>query len=468
MTDAAILFARSFAGARFEDLPVDVVEITKQEILDTLGVAVAGFGQPGPSQLTELVRAWNGCAQSSLIGSRLKAPAPDAAQVNATMAHARDYDDVHESAVMHPAVVTVIPALATAELVGKVNGRGPVSGRDLITSVALGADMICRLGLATRPGVSPIQTGWHFTTLYGYPTTALTTGRLLGLDEERLIHAFGIAYHQCSGNGQCVVDGALTKRLGPGFAVRGGMIAALLAQADVTGARNSLEGENGLFKVYQRGEYDRDVLTRDLGHAFEGSNVSLKPYPCCRGVHASIDAALELRKRHAIDPHHIREIVVTTGAANHHLLCTPSEAKLRPRNPVDAQFSIPWGVATALLRGRVVMDDFTTSAVADREALALTAKMRTEVDPTLNSSRGVEPARVKLVMDDGKSWAVQVDLARGSPGKRLSFDDCAHKFHDCVSFAGGWMTQANAGQAVEIVMNLENVEDVRELIELFA
>lgn len=460
--DATFLFVKNFLNVQYEDIPAPVVEITKNEILDTLGVAVAGFPQPGPKELIELTRAWGGREESSVIGCKLKVPAPNAAQVNATMVHARDFDDVHETAVMHPAVVTVIPALAIGEL------KAGLTGKELITSVALGVDMICRLGLATRPGVSPLMTGWHFTSLYGYPTAALTVGRILGLSEEKTVSAFGIAYHQCAGNGQCVTDGALTKRMGPGFSVKGGIIAALMAEKGITGARNCLEGEQGLYKVYHHGEYDRDILTRDLGKHFEGVNVSIKPYPSCRGTHPAIDAALKITKKHAINPEEIKEILIVTGEANHHLLCTPFEAKVRPRNPVDTQFSIPWGVGTAILRKRVTMQDFTVEATTNPQMLNLTAKIRAEADPGLNSPRGIEPAKVTVVMNNGETFFEQIDRPLGSPNQPMSFDDCIRKFEDCVAFGGGWMPESNVKRAIELVGDLENVKDVRELINLFA
>ncbi len=459
--DATFDYAKNFVTTGFDDLPKEVVEITKKEVLDTLAVAVAGFGQPGPKELLELVQEWGGKGEATVIGSRQKVPAPNAAQVNATLTHTRDYDDVHEQAVMHPGVVTIPPALAMAEL------KGGLSGKEFITAVALGVDMICRLGLGTRPGVSPIQTGWHFTTLYGYPTAALTAGRIIGLDEEKMVNAFGIAYHQCSGNGQCTVDGALTKRMGPGFSVRGGVTAALLAHKGVTGARNCLEGQEGLFKVYQYGEYDRNILTHDLGKFFESSNVSIKPYPCCRGVHPSIDAAIALKTKNNIDPKEIKEITLSTGAANYKLLCTPFEAKVRPRNPVDAQFSIPWGIATILAKGRVTMGDYTPEAIADPRVLDLTGKLKAEVDHSLDNPRGIEPARITVVMNNGDIFTEQVQFALGTPSRPMSFDDCVKKFEDIVSFTGGWMKEDNVKKAIDFVADLEKRPDVVELIGFY-
>jgi 2-methylcitrate dehydratase PrpD len=460
--DATYEFAQNFCKVKYQDLPQEIVDITKKEVLDTLAVAVAGFGQPGPKELLEMVQGWGGKEEATIIGCKQKVPAPNAAQVNATLIHTRDYDDVHEQAVMHPGVATIPAALAMAEL------RGGLTGKEFITAVALGVDMICRLGLATRPGVSPIQTGWHFTTLYGYPTAALTAGRVLGLDEEKMVYAFGIAYHQCSGNGQCTVDGALTKRMGPGFSVRGGVTAALLAEKGVTGAKNCLEGEVGLYKVYQHGEYDRRILTQDLGTSFEGANVSIKPYPCCRGVHPSIDAALAIRAKHSINPKEIKEILFATGAANYKLLCTPFEAKVRPRNPVDAQFSIPWGIATVLQKGRVTMGDYTPEAITDREILDLTARLKAEIDHSLDNPRGIEPARLTVTMNNGDTFTEEVQLALGTPSRPMSFDDCVKKFQDIVSFTGNWMQGENVKKAVDLVANLEKAPDVTELINLFA
>jgi 2-methylcitrate dehydratase PrpD len=456
--DATRLFARNFQRVQFEDISPKTIAVAKNSVLDTIGVAIAGASLAGAKELCELVQYWGGREESSIVGCKQKVPAPNAAQVNAVMVHARDYDDVHETAIMHPAVVTIPVALAIAE------ARGGLSGKEFLTATALGADMICRLGLATRPGISPIHTGWHFTTLYGYPTAALTAGRLLGLDEEGLVNAFGIAYHQCSGNGQCVIDGAHTKRLGPGFAVRGGLTAALMAARGITGAKNCLEGENGLFRQYHYGEYDRELLLRDLGTHFEGVNVSIKPYPCCRGTHPSIDAALSLVKECPIPPEDIKAITIVTGEANYKLLCTPFEAKIRPRNPVDAQFSIPWGIATALVKHRVSTQDYTLEAIQDEAVLRVTGKVKAEPDPKFNH-KGIETAVVSVLLQDGRVRSATVHDPLGSPQQPMSFADCVKKFHDCVSLSEGLIAPERVERVLEMVAGLEKLADVRAIME---
>ena len=453
--DAAVEFARNFVNTKYEDLSSEVVEATKKEILDLLGVALGGISQPGATHVRDLMLEWGGKEESSIIGSRQKVPSPNAAQANATMAHSLDFDDVHEAAVMHPGIAAIPTAIAVAE------AEGNLSGKELITGTALGVDMMCRLALATTPGKNPIDLGWHLTSLFGFMGSAATAARVMGLPVEKIVDAIGIGYHQCAGNGQCVKDGALTKRLGPGFAIKGGITAALLARAGVTGSTNSFEGEWGLYKQYMHGDYSREILTADLGKHFEGVNVAIKPYPCCRGVHPAIDAGLALAIDENIRKEDIREIILTVTDAHLSLLCTPEDAKKSPRSPVDAQFSIPWGVASAIVGRRVGLDDFTDSAIRNRDILDVTQKMRLEVDNTL-SKPGPDPTRVKVITKDGKVFEKTVQTPLGSLDRPMSFEDCARKFSDCAKDLGA----GRVDQIIERVGKLDQVEDIREIINL--
>jgi 2-methylcitrate dehydratase PrpD len=453
--DAAYLFAKNFVNTKYENLPPEVVEATKKEILDLLGVALGGASQPGATHVCQLVKEWGGKEESSIIGSKQKVPAPNAAQANATMAHALDFDDVHEAAVMHPGIASIPVAMAVAE------AQGNLSGKELITGTALGVDMMCRLALATTPGRSPIELGWHLTSVFGFMGAAATAAKVLGLGEEKTVDAIGIGYHQCGGNGQCVKDGALTKRLGPGFAVKGGITAALMAKAGVTGARNSLEGEWGFYRQYMHGDYSPEILTAELGKRFEGVHVAIKPYPCCRGIHPAIDAALALAIDEGVRSKDIKEIVLSVTDAHLSLLCQPEDAKRSPRSPVDAQFSILWGVASAIVGRRVGLDDFTESAIRNREILDVTQKMRVEVDNTLHKP-GPEPTRVKVLTKDGKTFVKVVENPLGSLERPMSFEDCARKFADCAKS----LDANRIEEIIQRVEQLERLEDIREIIRL--
>ena len=456
--DASSLFARNFFKTRYEDLPADVIVATKKEILDLLGVALGGSSQPGAKQVFELVKAWGGREESSIIGSEQKVPAPSAALANAAMAHALDFDDVHEAAVMHPGIAAIPTVMATAE--AEMN----LSGREFIASTALGVDMMCRLALATTPGKSPIDTGWHLTSLFGFLGAAATAARMMKLSEEQTVNAIGIGYHQCAGNGQCVKDGALTKRLGPGFAVRGGITAAQMAKLGISGAKNSLEGEWGLYSLYMHGDYSPEILRADLGERFEGINVAIKPYPCCRGVHPAIDASLALAVEKNIMAEDIEGIILSVTDAHRSLLCEPAGIKRAPRNPVDAQFSIPWGVATAISKRNVGLEDYSEEAIGKRDILEIALKTRVEVDNTLIRQNGVDPTRVKIVMKGGGVFTKQVENPLGSLERPMSFEDCANKFENCTK----GLDQGKIQKIIEMVGQLEDVEDVREIVHLFA
>jgi 2-methylcitrate dehydratase PrpD len=456
--DASSLFAKNLKKTEFDDLPQRVVDETKKQILDILGVAIGGFSQRGAKELRELVLEWGGKKESSVMGTSIKVPVPNAAHANATMAHCLDYDDVHEKAVMHSGVVIIPTCLAMAEF------KGHFSGRDLITSIALGVDMMCRLALATTPGKSPVELGWHLTTLFGFLGVAGTAARILGLDEEGIINAIGIGYHQSCGNGQTVKDGALTKRLGPGFAVKGGITSALLAEKGITGAHNALEGQWGLYNLYMHGDYGPDILREDLGRRFEGMNVAIKPYPCCRGIHPAIDAALAIKNENNLKKEDIKEIVIYVTDAHYSLLCSPEDAKCNPRNPVDAQFSIPWGVATAIANNQVTLDDYTETAIKNDTVKEITRKIRVEIDNGLRRPDKMEPTGIEITTSEGRNYSKVVEHPLGSLERPMTLEDCSRKFRDCAKRLGDEKTN----RIIEMVGRLDELSDVDELFPLLS
>jgi 2-methylcitrate dehydratase PrpD len=466
--DSIQLFAKQFTDTRYGDLPGDVVEVTKKEILDLYAVALAGHTYPGVKQVVELVREWGGKPESSLLYFQEKVPAPMAAWANATVGHALDWDDVHDGAVMHPAVPLVPACMALAE------SRGPVSGKEYITALAVGVDMICRLALASWPGYDParpetrnlpfhglrVNNGWHFTTLMGFLASAGASARILRLDEERLTNAMGIAYHQCSGNHQGRDDGTHTKRLGPGNSARAGVTSALMAERGVSGPRNILEGHMGLFTMYFQGGFDRDTLIADLGSRYEGVNVSFKPYPCCRGTHTNIDATLELVSSKGIKPEDVKTIRVFADEGGFQMLSSPLEVKAKPRTPVDAQFSIPWGVATAVARGFVGLEHYTEAAIKSKDILDVAAKITMVLDHSLDTRDRTPSGKVEIEMKSGAVYTNQVDYPLGSPQRPMTFADCADKFRKCAALPDVALPESQTERAIELIGQLEDLPDV--------
>jgi 2-methylcitrate dehydratase PrpD len=456
--DAIYDFARNITGTQYEAIPGEAIEAAKKEILDSLATALGGSSQAGIGELVDMVKEWGGREQSTVIAYGLKCPAPNAAQVNGAMIHALDYDDGNPLALVHVGCVAVPTCFAVAERMRKKTGK------ELITALALGADFVSRLGLASRPGSSLRGSGWHPTAIYGYFSAAAIAGRLMGLDEERMVNALGIAYHQSAGNGQCVEDGALTKRMGPGLAARGGITAALMAERGITGARNILEGKFGVFNLYHGGDYDAKILTADLGKRFEGMNVTQKPFSCCGFTHPFIEATLNLMSQHGIEAEQVRDITIYGGEAAYGI-SVPLEVKCAPRNIVDSQFSVPWVVATALVKGKVTLEDFTEEAIKNKDVLKTAQKITAEFVPEM-TRHGVGPGRVKIIMKDGAEYTEEVKQHLGSVERPMTFDHCAAKFRDCAASSIKPLNDSTIDRVIDMVGRLESLDDATEIIWL--
>jgi 2-methylcitrate dehydratase PrpD len=451
-------FVRNFTDTRYENIPGTAVEAVKKEVLDSLATALGGSSKAGVGELVEMVKEWGGSRQSTVIAYGLKCPAPNAAQVNGTMIHALDYDDGHQVALVHIGCVAVSTAFAAAERMGKV------SGKELITAIALGGDFMARLGLASKPGASALASGWHPTTLFGFLGAAAIAGRIIRLDEEKMINALGLAYHQCGGAGSGVGDGALAKRMGPGLAAKAGLTSALMAERGITGERDPLEGRTGLFKTYMGGDYDPAILTADLGRRFEGENVGDKPYPCCGLTHACIDAALALIAKHNIKVDRIKDITVYGGQSVYGL-SQPPEIKKAPRTIIDAQFSVPYVVAVALVQGKVTVDDFTDAAIKRPEILKVAGMINTRLEPAM-SRHGVGPGGVTLTMQDGTEHTEEVEHCLGSVARPMSFIDVTKKFRECAACSIKSLKKETIEKVIEMAGRLEKSSDATEIIRL--
>jgi 2-methylcitrate dehydratase PrpD len=456
--DAIFDLAHNFVNLKYKDLPKAAVESAKKEVLDSLAVALGGSSKAGVGELIDMVKEWGGTKQSTVIAHGMKCPTPNAAQVNATMIHALDYDDGHQVALVHIGCVTVSTCFAVAER------QGGASGKEIITAMALGADMVARLALASRPGKSLITFGWHPTTLYGYMGAAAIAGRLIGLNEEKIVNALGIAYHQCAGNTQCGMDGALTKRMGPGLAARGGITSALMAERGITGCQNILEGKAGLYNVYHSGDYSRKNLLDGLGKRFEGIDIGDKPYPCCGFTHPFIDVVLSLKSKQAFDAGQIKE-VVAYGGDSAMGLCTLE--RCTPQNIVEAQFSVPWAIATALVKDQVTLEDFTDAAIKKEDVLTVSKKVKGILVPEMNR-HGVGPGKVVIRMKNGGEFTEEEEHCLGSIERPMTFEDCARKFRECAASAVKPLSKNKVEKIIGLISGLEKMDDATELIRMLA
>jgi len=465
-TDPIVALVDHALGARYEDLPPQVVATVKQAILDTVGAGLAGSTARCGRIVADMTRAHGGAPESTLWVWGDRVPAAEAAFANAIMARCRELDDVHEGSSRagqghggHVNVMIVPAALAVLERL-----PSPVSGREFIAAIAVGGDILVRLRLAAGDAG---RVGWEGPTVSPFGVAA-TVGRLHHLDRDTLLNAMGAAYAHCSGNVLSTSDGTWDVWLNAGMGARAGVVAVDLARRGHRGARSPLLGGAGLYPLYFRGEYHADALLSRLGSDFESGAVSIKPYAACKATHHSIYTSLALARAHHIDPASIERIVVRTSDYMMTLagLNERGEPKYAPRSINEAQFSIPFTIALALTKGTVLPDTLTEDALADPAILALSRKVTltvTDAKNELGKREGYPPVDVEINTTDGTIWRGCELYVKGHPHNPMTFDEVGEKFRRCAALSALAIPPAALDEFRECVANLDSAEDVRAI-----
>ncbi len=443
------------ADARYEDLTPAAIEMSKRCLLDAIGVSLgaSGLGE-GCRAFIDLALAQGGQPLCTLLGEQRKVPPEAAALANGALAHALDYEDSHDGALVHPNAPVVPAALAIAEAVG------PVSGRDLIAAIAIGCDVSVRMALCLR--VSLAEFGWYPPPVLAAFGATAAAARLLKLDRRQVVDALSLLQCQSTCSNEIIHSpSSVIRAVRDAFAARAGVTSALLAQRGITGFDAPLEGRAGFFASFARGQYDPDVLTDGLGRRFEIENISFKPWPSCRGTHAAIEAALNYRRVHGPRTKDIDRIVIHGGRMLT-MLAEPIESKRRPATAIDAKFSLPFTVATALVRGRVGLQSFLPGALVDDDVLQLAARIEVRSDAPGSTAIG---ARLELLRYDGTTVNETVMNPRGSLENPLSLDDLMDKFIECAGHAAQPLSPAAARQFADTLMRLERLDRLDELLQ---
>jgi 2-methylcitrate dehydratase PrpD len=467
--DVISKIAENVIRTDFRNIPPGSVDLSKRFILDTLGVAIAGSSAPGCREIIDQLVKWGGKEESHIWVLGLKVPSIHAALANGTMAHARDFDDTHDIGGLHAHASVLPAAFAVAE------AEGRISGEELITATVLGIDLACRLGLSMR-----LYRGWHFTAICGIFGATAAVGKILHLDLQKLVHAFGIAYSQASGNLQTILDGGLTKRMQPGFAAKSAVFSGYLAGNGVTGAREVLEGRYGFFNLYDGYEeggpsktqvrstdsglpYGPHHLTTDLGRRFAIEDLSFKPFPCCRGNHGIIGATLQNVIKNDIRPKDVDEVEVTISPWVSNLVGRPFH--ITENNPVDAQFSGIYSVAAAILRRDIFLDSFTEEAIQDPKIQQLAERVKLTVDPKIKHK---VPVTVRIRTKAGAVYSESVHTYKGMPEDPLSVEEVTEKFRKCTKFSARPIDKTRVDTIIAKISKLEEMKDVRELANLLS
>ncbi|MBI4199391.1 MAG: MmgE/PrpD family protein [Chloroflexi bacterium] len=451
-SDAIHALVRHVAATRFEDIPQSAVAAAKVFILDMLGVGLAGTLAPGVPQMRRVLRRWGGAPECSVLALGDRLPFPSAAMLNSFLMHNQEFDCVHDQAVLHPLTTALPVALAAAQI------KGGVSGRDLILAAVLGVDIACAIGRASRAPMTHFRPG----TAGAFAAVA-AGGTILGFDESALANAMGIVYSQLCGTLQPHHEGVMVNSMQTGFNARAAATALDLAAEGVRGPSEVLEGRYGYFLLFE-GEYQVDGVLAELGRVWNIEGVSHKPYPSGRLTHGSVDAALRLRDRHKIAPRDVVECRVLVPPLVHRLVGRPLDPPVL--TPQYAKLSIPYVLATALIRGTVFVTDFQEAALRDSDVRGLARRIHVERNPDINDENAIVPVHLSIALRDGTTHTTTILQALGHPDVPLSRKQYLGKFRRCWAAGGQGLPEANGQRVIDMVDRLEDIASVEEVIRL--
>jgi 2-methylcitrate dehydratase PrpD len=452
------------ATLTYDAIPANVIALTKQYILDTLGVALGASSlAPEGRIIAGYVRDMGGKPESSVLGFGGKAPAAWAAFVNGSLGHMLDYDDVGDHC--HYGIATVPVAFAIAEK------RGNVSGRDLLTAVVAATDVHARLAQSIDIADWTMSEGWFATQLLGGISGAATAGRLMGLGADAIENAFGIAYTQMSGSRQMAVDVATHLRsMQAGFSGQAAILSAELTERGIVGSKEIIEGRYGLFRNYVRTPTPRwDVILGELGSRFPVVDTHcFKVWPACAVTRSPNAAVLELRTKHSLRPEDVSSITVVANEGDKtHLLSVPIELKRRPRTSIDAKYSVPFTLAAMMVHGDVRLRHFTPEALEDAQVLDMAERVHFRAATAADGGSKVKMTPiVEVCTRDGRTLAHQAPGVPGDPNNPVSQDLLEAKFRDCASFAVNPLRKSDVEKVIELVADLEHVADAAEVMRV--
>lgn len=463
--DAILALAKNVANIGYEHIPTQAAEVAKMDILDTLGVAIAASSKaPACKKVVELVKEMGGKKESTIISYGGKVPSYMAAFANGALAHSLNYDDFHDDLGIHLGCSIFPAAFAIAERLGGV------SGKEFITAYALSVDLESRL---TRSVMSEEThhdwqvSGWLLPQVFGYFGAAAVAGRLLGFGEDQLVSTLGIAYSQVAGNMQPLIGSDADKGIYSAYPAKAGVLSALMAQRGIAGPKDVLEGKSGLYKVYFQGDYDPAPLITDLGKSFEVPGFFR--FPCCSFTHLYTEVTLRMVDEHKIRHQDVEAITVFVSEKTRYFTCDPLQMKRNPSRPTDAQMSLPFVVATAIVKGKPRIEHFTSDTIKDPEVLRLSNKVSCQPgqEPSKQYGKGAQYAKIEIKLVDGRVLhSEQEGLRYGHPQRPISKEELVEKFRECACYSIRPLPKDSVEEVLKMVSRLEEVDDVSQIIQL--
>jgi len=436
----------------YEKLSPDIIDKVKYLALDFVGVASRGSQSdssvPMYAFTKEVAQDPEGAC---VIGSDFKATPQYAALANGTSSHSLELDDVVNEASLHPAVA-IFPAAFSACHITKA------SPKKFFEGVVLGYEVMIRLGKALDPTAHYAQ-GFHPTGTCGTMGAAIAAAKILELDENQMLNALGIAGSQAAGSMEFLSDGTWTKRFHPGWAAHNGIIAALLAKQGYTGPSSIIEGKSGFLHAYSP-KSDIGKVMSHWGEPFEIMKTSIKPHSCCRYMQAPIDGILKIVRENGIKADDVKKVTLGILKTAFPIIVEPKKTKLSPRSVVDAQFSMAFGAAVAIMHGKATLEEFVQDNVESTAVKEFMQKIECVEDPKLDKVFPKKwPATAAIITKNGNVYALYVEYPKGDPENPLSWDELIGKFQ---TLTAPDYSEKKRNEIVSRVRSLENEDSISD------
>src|SRR5213083_3345879 len=433
--------AHYIVSAQSADLSAPVRKEAARTLLNWVGCTVGGSRHETVGVAVSALAPFSGPAQASILGRHERFDIMNAALINGISSHVLDYDDTHTRNIVHPAGPVISAILALSE-------HRPVSGRDFVTALVVGVDVECRIGNSVYP--KHYDVGWHITGTAGVFGAAAASGRLLGLSEQQMLWAIGLAATQPVGLQE--MFGSMTKSFHPGRAAQNGLTAAILASKGFTSSEQSLEAKYGWVNAVSTA-HDYGYITNKLGQAFEISNNTYKPFACGVVMHPTIDGCIQLRNEHNLTADKIDRVELKV-----HPLVMQLTSRKSPQTGLEGKFSIYHAASVALIEGGGGIDQFSDRAVHDQTVTSLRDRVSTIVDSMLREDQ----VRIVVATKDGHRLEKFVEHAVGSVDHPMSDRDLETKF---TGLTEGILSSDRRSRLMELCWNVQGLNEAAAIAQ---
>lgn len=437
------------------NIPKPVLDLSKEMMLNAVGVGLAGGRDPAARMVVEYVRGLGGAPVCSVLGEGFSSPPEFAALANGSLSHVLDFDETIERRGNHPSPAMFASVMALAE-------QASMRGRAALEAFVIGCEVSTKIGAVgdlDELKSNIFKNGWHLSGVAGTIGATAAAGRLLALDQEQMENALGIAVSQASG--VQANYGHSTKCLHAGQAAMHGIMAARLASQGFTGARNGLEAADGFLGCFRGNTHvDQDQFVASLGAPFDviDPGLAIKFYPCATTTHTSIYAVQQLVQEFGLSPDQVQSIEVSLPALGGHT--NERNTFPRPESGLQAKFSVPYCVAVALVHGTPRMHHFTDAAVKDPKISLVLDKVSLHWDEQATRDSHL-PSTVRMTLVDGRQIKQRTAVGKGHASNPMTRQELDEKFIDCSE---GRIPREIIDRALIDFRRIEEIPDVGPLV----